>query len=113
MNIENLLRNKSAENIETIFSLSLLKKTKTLLIMLMLENHIKQFLKNIQNKLNVINRNINHTVEAVKFYAAATKKKNTLQIGFKHSTTSITFYNNEQQKKQLNESQKKNDRDQN
>ncbi len=73
--IENLFRNKFAENIETIFNLSLLKKIKTLLIMLMLENHIKQFFKNIQNKLNVINKNINHIVETVKSYAAATKKK--------------------------------------
>ncbi len=75
MKIEHLLRNKFSKNIETIFSLSLLKKIKTLLTMLMFNDHIDQFFKDIQNKLNVINKNINHTTETIKFYAATTKKK--------------------------------------
>jgi wyosine [tRNA(Phe)-imidazoG37] synthetase (radical SAM superfamily) len=74
--------------------------------MLMFNDHIGQFFKNIQNKLNVINKNINHTTETIKFYAATTKKKNMHQIEIK-SMTSMIFYNNEQQKRQLNESQKK------
>ncbi len=48
----------------------------------MLENHINQFFKNIHNKLNIIDKNFNHTAEAIKTYVATTKKE-------KHVTSRI------------------------
>jgi hypothetical protein len=98
--INNLLRNKSIDEIDVSTSLSLFQRVDVLLSTLIVERQISLTLKEINIKLNNIERNTAKIIITLIFYAVATKTNAQREIDVT-TTTIIASYNNINQQRQL------------
>ncbi len=104
--INNLLRNKSIDEIDVSASLSLLQRVDVLLSALIVKKQISLTLKKMNIKLNNIERNTAKIIITLIFYAVATKTSAQREIDAT-MTTIITSYNNINQQKQLKKAKRK------
>jgi hypothetical protein len=98
--INNLLRNKSIDEIDVSTSLSLLQRVDVLLSTLIVERQISLTLKEINIRLNNIERNTAKIIITLTLYAVATKTNAQREIDVT-TTTIIASYNNINQQRQL------------
>jgi transcription initiation factor IIE alpha subunit len=98
--INNLLRNKSIDEIDVSTSLFLFQRVDVLLSTLIVERQISLTLKEINIRLNNIERNTAKIIIILIFYAVATKTSAQREIDVT-TTTIITSYNNINQQRQL------------
>jgi hypothetical protein len=98
--INNLLRNRSIDEIDVSTSLSLLQRVDVLLPALIVERQISLTLKEINIRLNNIERNTAKIIITLTFYAAAAKTSAQREVGVT-TTTIIASYNNINQQRQL------------
>jgi hypothetical protein len=98
--INNLLRNKSIDEIDVSASLSLLQRVDVLLSTLIVKKQISLTLKKINIRLNNIERNTAKIIITLIFYAVATKMSAQREVDAT-TTTIITSYNNINQQRQL------------
>jgi hypothetical protein len=98
--INNLLRNKFIDEIDISTSLFLLQRVDVLLSTLIVKRQISLTLKEINIRLNNIERNIAKIIITLIFYAVATKTSAQREIDVT-TTTIITSYNNINQQRQL------------
>jgi hypothetical protein len=103
--INNLLRNKSIDEIDVSTSLSLLQRVDVLLSTLIVKRQISLTLKEINIRLNNIERNTAKIIIILIFYAVATKTSAQREIDAT-TTTIIASYNNINQQKQLKKTNK-------
>jgi hypothetical protein len=96
--INNLLRNKSIDEIDVSTSLFLLQRVDVLLSALIVKRQITLTLKEINIRLNNIERNTAKIIITLTFYAVATKTSAQREIDVT-TTTIITSYNNINQQK--------------
>jgi hypothetical protein len=104
--INNLLRNKSIDEIDVSTSLFLFQRVDILLSTLIMKEQIALTLKKINNKLNNIKRNIAKIIIILISYIVATKTNAQREID-STTTTIIASYNNINQQKQLKKTKKK------
>jgi hypothetical protein len=104
--INNLLRNKFIDEIDVSASLSLLQRVDVLLSTLIVKKQISLTLKEINIRLNNIERNTAKIIITLIFYAVTTKTNAQREIDAT-TTTIITSYNNINQQKQLKKAKKK------
>jgi hypothetical protein len=104
--INNLLRNRFIDEIDVSTSLSLLQRVDVLLSTLIVERQISLTLKEINIKLNNIERNTAKIIITLIFYAVATKTSAQREIDVT-TTTIIASYNNINQQRQLKKAKKK------
>ncbi len=104
--INNLLRNKSINEIDVSASLSLLQRVDVLLSTLIVKKQISLTLKKINIKLNNIERNTTKIIITLIFYVVVTKTSAQREINAT-TTTIIASYNNINQQKQLKKAKKK------
>jgi hypothetical protein len=97
--IINLLRDKSFDEIDAFESLSLLQRVNVLLSTLIVENQIFLALKEINIRLNSLERNTAKTTSTLSIYANVTKTKNMQSVEF--TIVIIATYNNINQQRQL------------
>ncbi len=98
--INNLLRNRSIDEIDVSTSLSLFQRVDVLLSTLIVERQISLTLKEINIRLNNIERNTAKIIITLIFYAVATKTSAQREIDVT-TTTIIASYNNINQQRQL------------
>jgi hypothetical protein len=98
--INNLLRNKSIDEIDVSASLSLLQRVDVLLSTLIVKRQISLTLKEINIRLNIIERNTTKIIITLIFYAVVTKTNAQREVDAT-TTTIITSYNNINQQRQL------------
>ncbi len=98
--INNLLRNKFIDEIDVSTSLSLLQRVDVLLSTLIVKRQISLTLKEINIRLNNIERNTTKIIITLIFYVVATKTNAQREIDVT-TTTIITSYNNINQQRQL------------
>ncbi len=98
--INNLLRNKSIDEIDISTSLFLLQRVDVLLSTLIVKRQISLTLKEINIRLNNIERNTAKIIITLIFYAVATKTNAQREIDVT-TMTIIASYNNINQQKQL------------
>ncbi len=100
--INNLLRNRSIDEIDVSTSLFLLQRVNVLLSTLIMKRQMTLTLKKMNIRLNNIERNIAKTIITLISYAIATKTKNQRKV---ETTTTIIIasYNNINQQRQLEE----------
>jgi hypothetical protein len=98
--INNLLRNKSIDEIDVSASLSLLQRGDVLLSTLIVKKQISLTLKEINIRLNNIERNTTKIIITLIFYAVVTKTNAQREIDAT-TTTIIKSYNNINQQRQL------------
>jgi hypothetical protein len=98
--INNLLRNRSIDEIDVSTSLSLLQRVDVLLSTLIVERQISLTLKEINIRLNNIERNTAKIIITLIFYAVATKTNAQREVDVS-TTTIIASYNNINQQRQL------------
>jgi hypothetical protein len=98
--INNLLRNKFIDEIDVSTSLSLLQRVDVLLSTLIVERQISLTLKEINIRLNNIERNTAKIIITLTFYAVATKTNAQREVNVT-TTTIIASYNNINQQRQL------------
>ncbi len=103
--INNLLRNKFIDEIDVSTSLSLLQRVDVLLSTLIVKRQISLTLKEINIRLNNIERNTTKIIITLIFYAVATKTSAQREIDVT-TTTIIALYNNINQQKQLKKAKK-------
>ncbi len=98
--INNLLRNKFIDEIDVSASLFFLQRVDVLLSTLIVKKQILLTLKEINIRLNNIERNTTKIIITLIFYAVATKTSAQREIDAT-TTTIITSYNNINQQRQL------------
>ncbi len=96
--INNLLRNRFIDEIDVSTSLSLFQRVDVLLSTLIVKRQISLTLKEINIKLNNIERNTAKIIITLIFYAVATKTSAQREIDVT-TTTIIASYNNINQQK--------------
>jgi hypothetical protein len=104
--INNLLRNKSIDEIDVSASLSLLQRVDVLLSTLIVKKQISLTLKKINIRLNNIERNTTKIIITLIFYAVVTKTNAQREIDAT-TTTIITSYNNINQQNQMKKIKRK------
>jgi hypothetical protein len=104
--INNLLRNKSIDEIDVSASLSLLQRVDVLLSTLIVKKQISLTLKKINIRLNNIERNTTKIIITLIFYAVVTKTNAQREIDAT-TTTIIASYNNINQQRQLKKAKRK------
>jgi hypothetical protein len=104
--INNLLRNKFIDEIDVSASLSFFQRVDVLLSTLIVKKQISLTLKEINIRLNNIERNTTKIIITLIFYAVVTKTNAQREIDAT-MTTIITSYNNINQQKQLKKVKKK------
>jgi hypothetical protein len=104
--INNLLRNRSIDEIDVSTSLSLLQRVDVLLPILIVKRQMTLTLKKMNIRLNNIERNTAKTIITLTSYAIATKTKSQRKA---ETTTTIIIasYNNINQQRQLEEVKRK------
>ncbi len=104
--INNLLRNRSIDEIDVSTSLSFLQRVNVLLSTLIVKRQMTLTLKKMNIRLNNIERNTAKTIITLISYAIATKTKTQRKI--KSTTTIIiALYNNINQQRQLEKIKRK------
>jgi hypothetical protein len=103
--INNLLRNKSIDEIDVSTSLFLFQRVDVLLSTLIVKKQISLTLKKINIRLNNIERNTAKIIITLIFYAVATKTSAQREIDVT-TTTIIASYNNINQQRQLKKAKK-------
>jgi transcription initiation factor TFIIIB Brf1 subunit/transcription initiation factor TFIIB len=103
--INNLLRNKFIDEIDVSASLSLLQRVDVLLLTLIVKKQISLTLKEVNIRLNNIERHTTKIIITLIFYAVVTKTNAQREIN-ETTTTIITSYNNINQQKQLKKAKK-------
>jgi hypothetical protein len=98
--INNLLRNKFIDEIDVSTSLFFLQRVDVLLSTLIVKKQISLTLKEINIRLNNLERNTTKIIISLIFYAVATKIDAQREVDVT-TTTIITSYNNINQQKQL------------
>jgi hypothetical protein len=98
--INNLLRNKSIDEIDVSISLFFFQRVDVLLSTLIVKKRILLTLKKMNIRLNNIERNTAKIIITLIFYAVATKTKAQREIDIT-TTTIIASYNNINQQRQL------------
>jgi hypothetical protein len=98
--INNLLRNKFIDEIDVSASLSFFQRVDVLLSTLIVKKQISLTLKQINIKLNNIERNTTKIIITLIFYVVVTKTNAQREIDAT-TTTIITSYNNINQQRQL------------
>jgi hypothetical protein len=104
--INNLLRNKFIDEIDVSASLSFFQRVDVLLSTLIVKKQISLTLKEINIRLNNIERNTTKIIIILIFYVVVTKTKAQREIDAT-TTTIITSYNNINQQKQLKKAKRK------
>jgi hypothetical protein len=97
--IINLLRDKSFDEIDAFESLSLLQRVNVLLSTLIVESQIFLTLREINIRLNNLERNTAKISSTLSIYAIVTKTKSMQNVEF--TTVIIATYNNINQQRQL------------
>ncbi len=97
--IINLLRDKSFDEIDAFESLSLFQRVDVLLSTLIVENQIFLALKEINIRLNSLERNTAKTISTLFIYANVTKTESMQSVEF--TIVIIATYNNINQQRQL------------
>jgi hypothetical protein len=103
--INNLLRNKSIDEIDVSTSLSFFQRVDVLLSTLIVKRQISLTLKKINIRLNNIERNTTKIIITLIFYAVATKTSAQREIDVT-TTMIIASYNNINQQRQLKKAKK-------
>jgi hypothetical protein len=102
--IQTLLRDKTANMIDSSLQLSLLRRVVVLLSTLIVEKTINVELKIMNKRFKNIEQNINKTTTTIELYAAIAKTKS--RIKENATTTKFAKFNNLNQQRQLNEFKK-------
>jgi hypothetical protein len=102
--VQNLLRDKTANMIDSNLQLSLLRRVVVLLSTLIVEKTINAKFKKMNKRFKNIEQNINKTTTTIESYAAVAKTKN--RIKENATTTKLAKFNNLNQQRQLNELKK-------
>jgi hypothetical protein len=102
--IQTLLRDKTANMIDSSMQLSLLRRVVVLLSTLIVEKTMNAELKKMNKRFKNIEQNINKTTTAIESYAAVAKTKDRLEESA--TTTRFAKFNNLNQQRQLNEFKK-------
>jgi hypothetical protein len=102
--IQTLLRDKTANMIDSSLQLSLLRRVVVLLSTLIVEMTVNAEFKKMNKRFKNIEQNINKTTTAIESYAAIVKTKNRTKENA--TTTKLTKFNNLNQQRQLNELKK-------
>jgi hypothetical protein len=97
--IINLLRDKSFDEIDAFESLSLLQRVDVLLSTFIVESQIFLALREMNIRLNSLERNTAKITSTLSIYAIVTKTKSMQSVGF--TTVIIATYNNINQQRQL------------
>jgi hypothetical protein len=102
--IQILLRDKTANVIDSSLQLSLLRRVVVLLSTLIVKMTINVKFKEMNKRFKNIEQNINKTTTAIESYAAVTKTKNRTEENA--TTRKLTKFNNLNQQRQLNKFKK-------
>jgi hypothetical protein len=102
--IQTLLRDKTANMIDSSMQLSLLRRVVVLLSTLIVEKTIDAKLKKMNKRFKNIEQNISKTTTAIESYAIIAKTRNRLKTSA--TTTKFAKFNNFNQQRQLNEFKK-------